>query len=298
MAPDLKALLTPALFTKMVETWIPYKKTDPIEDFDKCIQYMFFESATDNLKVRDKAWPALIALSELGLDNVPDTMSFLPLVESPDFPEQAFGLMLFLDQAPRLLLQGVDTRWTYAYFGEIALKFALQLEALPADLRPSAWARWKDFASMGYFVWVRLHFGAPIIHHEKMGEEAAAFTEETRSLIERHYGVHDPYRDQPEKRWDLYGFPNMLEAGGPKGPCSVADGCFWLMCLMDVHKPPLDKYGRYPYQNWRLGRVNTPEEDEWMDNAGMFRAPSDEVTKKIREDVEKGIWTPIGSGKE
>jgi hypothetical protein len=33
---------------------------------------------------------------------------------------------------------------------------------------------------------------------------------------------------------------------------------------MDVHKPPLDKYGRYPYQNWTLGRDMTTEEEDWI----------------------------------
>ncbi|KAI1084101.1 hypothetical protein F5B20DRAFT_526698 [Whalleya microplaca] len=294
MAPDLKSFLTTDLFKLMVETWLPLSKTNPI-DFGKAIQYVFFESSEDYIKVRDKAWPALKALSELGLDNIPDMTTFLPPVEDSDFPIQALGLQLVLDQAPRVLLQGVDTRWTYAYFGEIALRYALQLQSLPANLRPVSWARWESSVSLDYFVWVRIFFGAPIVHHEKMGATVAAFTEETRTLVEQQLSVRDPYRAQPEKRWDLNGFPKMLMARGPASPCGVAEGTFWLLCLMDVHKPPLDKYGRYPYQNWRLGRVGTPEEDTWMEKAGgIFGPPSEEVVRKIREDVENGIWTPIG----
>ncbi|KAI0008452.1 hypothetical protein F4779DRAFT_586911 [Xylariaceae sp. FL0662B] len=298
MTLDLKSWLTPDLFYLMVETWLPFSKKDPI-DFGKAIQYVFFESAGDFEKVREKAWPALKALSELGLDNIPDMTTFLPPIESLDFPVQAFGLQLVLDQAPRVLLQGIDTRWTYAYFGEIALKYAQQLQSLPADLRPTSWTRWEGSVSLDYFVWVRIFFGAPIVHHEKTGEAAVAFTEETRVLVEQQLRVRDPYRAQPENRWDLYGFPKMLGARGPASPCGVAEGAFWLLCLMDVHKPPLDRYGRYPYQNWRLGRTGTPEEDVWMENAGgIFGPPSEEVVRKIREDVKNGIWTPIGGFRE
>ncbi|KAI1503696.1 hypothetical protein F5X99DRAFT_374199 [Biscogniauxia marginata] len=297
MAPDLKSLLTPELFALVLEARVPFSKTEPI-DFGLAIGHIFFESDKDMEAVRTQAWPALKALSELGLENIPDLMAFLPPVESPDFPTQALGLQLLLDQVTRSLLVGIDTRWVYAYFGEIAVKYALQLQSLPPDLRPTSWARWKDSVSIDYFVWVRLFSGAPIVHYERAVEAAVAFTDETRTTVEQHFGIRDPYRDQPEKRWDLFGFPKMLKTGGPKSPCGAAKGCFWLMCLMDVHKPPLDRYGRYPYQNWRLGRVSTPEEDAWMIEAGMFQAPSDEVAKKIREDVENGEWTPMGSGSE
>ncbi|KAH9891430.1 hypothetical protein F4778DRAFT_334433 [Xylariomycetidae sp. FL2044] len=192
--------------------------------------------------------------------------------------------------------------------GEIALRYARQLQALPADLRPGSWTRWKDAAvSVDYFIWVRLWLGAPFVHHEATGDLAAAFSDETRAFVEDHFGVRDPLRDQPDRRWDLHGFPKMLASGGPsqqqQQTCGAADGSFWLMCLMDVHKPPLDRYGRYPYQNWRLGRVGTAEEDAWMEEAvrlapSIFGPPSDEVVRKLRDDVEKGVWTPLGSGSE
>ncbi|KAI5925259.1 hypothetical protein F4810DRAFT_708645 [Camillea tinctor] len=295
MAPDLKSLLTPELFTLVLETRIPFSKTEPI-DFGRAIQHFFFESEAEMQALRSAAWPALQALSELrGLS--PDLLAFLPPVSSPSFPSQALGLLLLLDQASRVLLQGVDTRWVYGYFGELALALAQRFEALPPAQRPSARERWPGVA-LDYFVWVRLFFGAVLVHHESARDAAVAFTEETRALVEGRLGVRDPHRDRPDLRWDLLGFPKMLRAGGPASPCGVAEGCFWLMCLMDVHKPPLDKFGRYPYQNWRLGRVGTPEEDAWMAEAGMFGAPSDEVVKKIRQDVENGVWTPLGSGPE
>ncbi|KAI1850040.1 hypothetical protein JX266_004419 [Neoarthrinium moseri] len=247
--------------------------------------------------IRERAWPVLKALSQYGLDQVPDMMEFLPPPEDPDFPSQALGLQLVLDQAPRDLLEGIHNRWTFDYFGDIALRFARQLQALPPHLNPAAWARWRDSASLDYFIFVRLWFGAPLVHHEATPDEAVAFTEETRRLVEQTLGTRDPHRDQPEKRWDLHGFPRMLTEKGPSSPCGAAEGAFWIACLLDVHRPPLDRFGRYPYRNGFLGRVDTPEEEAWMEKAPMFAVDPD-VRRRIRDDVEAGRWTPLDEGTE
>ncbi|KAI1335187.1 hypothetical protein F5Y15DRAFT_398460 [Xylariaceae sp. FL0016] len=293
----LNNLITPKLLSLVVEVWLPLSKTDPII-FGESIQKNFWEAGDNTPKVRPAVWPVLKALSEIGLDNIPDLMVFLPSVESSDFPEQALGLQLLLDQAPRLLCRGVDARWTYGYFEEISVGLTLKLAALPPDMRPSSWSRWKGSASFEYFVWVRTQLGAPFAHHERYGEANVAFSEETRMLVEEHCGVRDPHRDQPEseKRWDLHSFPRLIRERGPPRSCGTAEGAFWLTCLMDAHKPPLDKYGRYPYRNGWLGRVNTPAEDEWMMKTENFAAAPKEVSDKIREDVENGVWTPLGDG--
>lgn len=107
----------------MLETWIPFSKTDPF-DFGETIRWYFRKSETHLQTVRPQAWPALKVLSELGLDNISNMMTFLPTPEDPDFPLQVFGLQLVLDQTPRVLCKGVDGHYIYAYFGEIALKVA------------------------------------------------------------------------------------------------------------------------------------------------------------------------------
>ncbi|KAH6645252.1 hypothetical protein BKA67DRAFT_584639 [Truncatella angustata] len=292
MTADLRTLLTPELFRFLVDEWIPFSRTDPIE-FAEAIAASLFRRRADTATIKQKTWPALKALSLLGLDHVPDLFAFLPPPEDPDFPTQALGLLLVFDQAPRTLLKGVDVRWTYAYFGEISIKFLQQLQTLPSQLHPAGWNRWKDSVSLEFFVFVRLWFNAPLWHHEKMATQGVSFTDETRQLVERATNTRDPYRDQPDKRWHLHGFPNMLKEGGPKSPCGVVPGAFWISCLLDVHKPPLDLYGRYPWQNGAFGRVNTPDEADWLDTAEIF-SMDPEVRERIRQDVEAGKWTPLG----
>lgn len=291
MAAGLKSLLTPELYTLMVDSYVPFSKSEPL-NFGRAIAAVFFEGTAGLGLIRQKAWPALKALSVLGLDNVPNMMTFLPPIDDVDFPRHALGLQLVLDQAPRILLKGVDVRWTYSYLNEISIKYAEQLQDLPAHLNPASWGRWSGSVSVDYFAFVRLWFGAPLVHYEKTMEVAEAFTDETRRLVEETTKTRDPYRDQPEKRDALYGFPDMLKKQGPESPCGVSEGAFWIALLMDVHQPPLKLYGRYPYVNGRIGRVDTPDEEEWMNQAEIFKMDTD-LRKRIREDVEAGRWTPL-----
>lgn len=62
---------------------------------------------------------------------------------------------------------------------------------------------------------------------------------------------------------------------------------------MDVHYPPLQKFGRYPYWNGFLGRSNTVEEEEWIKESGLFKGPPSDIKDKIRADVQAGQWTPL-----
>jgi hypothetical protein len=229
MAEDLKTLLTPELFKLMVAHWAPWSKTEPL-DFGDMIHRVWFSNAGPLVEpCREKSVAALKALSRLGPDKVPDMMGFLPPPSDLDFPELALGLQLVLDQAPRAFLSGTDVRYTYDYFATMAIEYAAQLQALPEGQRPTEWERWREAgASPDYFVWVRIFWGAPWVHNENMGKEALAFTNATREFVENLSGRRDPYRERPEERWDLYGFPKMLAGKAPDSPCDFVDGCFFM----------------------------------------------------------------------
>ncbi|KAK8051901.1 hypothetical protein PG993_003286 [Apiospora rasikravindrae] len=317
VSTDLKALLSPEVLSLTVAEKLPWDKHAAI-DFSEAIDWTFFGGALHGTPhqfitaekeafLHQKTLSALKLLASIGLAymDMPHLLeTLLPPPADTSFLEQALGLQLILDQAPRKLLGGpLDDRWVYGYFGELSAALAQQLRALPGAQSPHNWARWKDSVSLDYFVWARVWFAAPIVHHESLAHEAVAMTEELRVIVESECegGARDPYRDLPdEARWDLYGFPRMLEARrgpskGANGKSSVTAGCFWICALLDVHYPILEKYGRYPYRNSVLGRASTLDEEEWLQKAKLFKSPSPEVVKRIKADVEAGRWSPIGA---
>ncbi|KXJ96506.1 hypothetical protein Micbo1qcDRAFT_229388 [Microdochium bolleyi] len=302
MAPTtLRSVISPELLRGLAECMLPYSTTEPI-DFAGVIGGMFggARAGTEQWEtLKAPAWTALKALSELGIDNVPDFSQLLPAPTDSSFPVQAMGLVRLLDQVPRRLCRGLDSRYTDAYFAVYALQlFRYVHDGLPEELRPTSWSRWKDDVSFDYFILVRMAFHVVLVHNESTAKEAVAFTEATRVLVEERYGVQDAYRDQPDKRWDLYGFPEMIaqatSGNTPASPMGVADGWFHLALLLDVHYPILEKFGRYPYRNGAMGRLSTPEEEEWNKEAAVFPSLPLDIKNQIREDVLNGRWTPLG----
>ena len=118
--------------------------------------------------------PALVLISQWGLDQALSinflTNGVLPPADSSDFPELALGLILILDQAPRFNFSGVDSRYTFDYFGPLALKLVTQLRNLPPHLVPWNRDRWLENGySVEQWLWGLLWFLAPITHSELLG---------------------------------------------------------------------------------------------------------------------------------
>ncbi|KAJ7452067.1 hypothetical protein B0H11DRAFT_2074105 [Mycena galericulata] len=67
-----------------------------------------------------------------------------------------------------------------------------------------------------------------------------------------------------------------------------------MLKLMDVHKPIIDRYGRYPYQNAIRGLESTEEEKAYIEKTGHFGEVPEHIARKVKEDVVEGRWTPLG----
>jgi hypothetical protein len=198
---NLAAMLTPSLFYATLKSRLPWPKEKPL-DFNTVGTYIF-NNEPDSLKEFHRVcYPALKHLSTLGVPNVPDLMHFLPAPEAKEFPEQALGLQLLLDQGPRQLFTGIDQRYTNAYFDVISLKYAKRLQALPESLRPDNKIRWirELRASFDYWIVARFWFMAPFAHSEDIHDQElqSALAEESRLAVESRIGKKDPYRANEE----------------------------------------------------------------------------------------------------
>ncbi|KAF7328675.1 hypothetical protein MSAN_02469100 [Mycena sanguinolenta] len=281
----------------MVDCRIPFSKTEPL-DFVKVGEN--FMSDDYGPKFVERVWPILKTLSRIGLDNMPDMMDFLPPPTDPDFALQCLGLQLVLDQAPRALCssESTDGRYISAYFDPISRRLIDSWFALPAHLRPDSWVNRKDTMSLDYWILLRLWLGAPIVHNGTVPsqERALAFEEETRMVVEQMTGERDPNRAIRDTILsDIYAFPRMLRAGPPSGEgVTVTTWSWWMLKVMDVHKPIIDRFGRYPYWNAIQGLDSTDEELEWIQRTDHFGEAPPDVAKKVREDIAHGRWTPLG----
>ncbi|KAJ6482569.1 hypothetical protein C8R45DRAFT_305074 [Mycena sanguinolenta] len=297
MAQDLKDILTADLFHFMVDCRIPFSKTEPLDFVQVGQQFM---SDDYGPKFHERVWPVLKTLSKIGLDNMPDMMDFLPPPTDPDFATQCLGLQLILDQAPRALCssKSTDGRYVNSYFDLISQRLVDTWLALPAHLRPDSWANRKDDMSLDYWTLLRLWFGAPIVHNGTVPsqERALAFEEETRLVVEQMTGERDPNRASRDTILsDIYAFPRVLMAGPPSGEgVSLTTWAWWMLMVMDVHKPIIDRFGRYPYANAIKGLDSTDKELEWIRKTDHFGEAPPDVAKKVKEDVAHGRWTPLG----
>ena len=223
------------------------------------------------------------------------------------FPEQALGLQILLDQAPRILCTDTDERWRNDYFDHLALGFAKRLRELPAGQSLEKKERWAQVGySFDHWTSIIILVIAPFAHAEDMECQRVqtSLTCYLRDETERYCGAVDPHFSANPglaESQDVGAFSRIAKTGGPEEGehAGVQDHVFWFCWILDAHVPIIRVFGRYPYRNAAVGRVCTEEEERFLEETDRFGEMKDERAKKrIREDVEKGIWTPLGEGKE
>jgi uncharacterized protein (DUF924 family) len=295
---DLSSILTPSLFYAVLKNRMPWP-IDKSFPFSAVTAYIFKNEPDSAEEFHRICYPILKHLSTIGVSNFPDLMQYLPAPESEEFPEQALGLQLLLDQGPRFLLGGIDQRYTNAYFDVISLQYAKQLHALPEALRPDSKTRWMGEVGACFDCWIiaRFWFMAPFAHAEDghCQDVQSAMAEESRLAVEEFTGKKDPYRATKEAlEKDTYAFSREYKNFPMHQDVKLEEFVFWFLMIFDAHPPIIKAFGRYPYRNGAVGRESTPIELEWIDKTGHFGEVEPEVAKRVREDVLARRWTPLG----
>ncbi|KAB5577472.1 hypothetical protein GE09DRAFT_1085897 [Coniochaeta sp. 2T2.1] len=295
---ELRDLLTPSFLTEIVRARLPYDKHASIDlkDFGRNI----FLVDPISPEIKSKVWRVLIALSKIGVDQLPDLTTYLPPLSDPSYLEQWTGLILLVDHFPRLLFRGIDERWTYGYFRPISYALCEVWRVIPESDRPDSWDNAKKHMGLDYWICTRFWLGTPFVHAEKLELQRLAvevYTMTTREVVEAETGTRDQHRDEREEiLGDLVGFPREYRKSTPMGD-SVTNTVwtYWMCALMDIHWPIIEHFGRYPYLNAIKGRESTEEEFKWIEEVCHFGECHPAVAKRVREDVEAGRWTPLGT---
>ncbi|KAF2702807.1 hypothetical protein K504DRAFT_463991 [Pleomassaria siparia CBS 279.74] len=294
----LTAHVTPHLLQSAFTLGVPWPKGAPFGGKD------WAKDNDDKSAWTAVCWESLIALGKLDLDDMPNLLSLLPEPNSHEFPVQAIGLLILLDQAPRYICNGVNERWRNGFFDVLALRLSLQLRHLPSELGLTAFKRWGELGySWGHWSAINVLLSAPFAHSENLSyheDILLPWVRGQRRLTEEHFNTTDERHAKEvaegmtiDASSDTLAFSAFVRAGLPDTD-EISDLVFWFCYVKEAHVPVIRTFGRYPYRNRALGRDSTEAEKEFLvqsDNFGM--SVDEEAAKKIREDVEKGIWSPL-----
>lgn len=293
---DVQAIITPLLLRQMCRARIPWAPTQHISGKEWVNEFFSDDSRfSDAVTV---AWSALKALSHAyGPDTVPDVTGFLPSPKDPGFPEQAFGMHVLLDQAPRVLFKGIDGRWT-SWFDRTARKLYGYYYSLPERLRPWTRDAWAG-ATFEYWICIASEFNATMAHQESRGDQQLSATriEQLRRMVEDFAGRRDPVRDGSSPPLDEYSMVDIVSHVDLDQDWPFPKAAFFAFLVDDAHKPIIDRFGRYPYRNAIEGRESTADELEWIRKTDHFAEAEPEVAQRVRRDIAAGTWTPLGEGK-
>jgi len=290
--PDLSHILTPKLYKELVAAHFPW--TPPVDmAFASKFHFLGIPNNTEQVSSICHE-PALKPLSELR-PLIPSLIEYLPAPSSREFPEEALGLILLVDLAPRKLYG--TSLWTNGYFDVVARKLSHAFLGLKPEEQPDVLERWTK--ELGYpfeDAMVRKYWlYSPLIHSEDMGDHLIVREkiEEMRCDVEKYSGVRDPWRETRERDGkDTTLFARLIRQGPPE---TFAEFFFWLLRVFDAHDPIIEKYGRYPYRNEAVGRKLTSEEELYLKETGNFGRGklSEEEIRHLRVQVETGNWDPL-----
>lgn len=293
---DINAIITPSLLQHMRRARIPWEPTHHISGKELITE--FFSDDTRFTHAAQEAWPALKGLSsKYGPDTIPDMAGFLPPPEDPRFPEQAFGMHVLLDQAPRVLFRGIDGRWT-SWFDRVARTLYTSYYGLPNEQRPWAREAWAG-STFEYWLCIASEFNATMAHQESVGDQqlSAVRIEQLRRAVEDFSGHSDPARDGSSPPLDEYSLVDIVTHVDLDQDWPFHKAAFFSLLVDDAHGPIVDRFGRYPYRNAIEGRDSTHDELLWINNTDHFAEASPEVARRVRRDMAAGTWTPLGQDK-
>ena len=307
----LRAILTPQLLLNVYRLKFPWAKGE-LPSGAKVGAYHFTPNSDYRQSFYDLIFhQALIPISRLPLSELLklDLTQSLPTPNTTDYPEQALGLVLILDQGTRGLASGYGARYTPSFFDHICLKLAEQLVALPTHLRPDRKEAWlargysfDDYVVRTLWVW------GPLVHSDDFmvrGRQAVKdWCHTVRAEIEAHSGMKDPFAPlEAQDDLDVNLFANMFVEGPPSKSFSdqtkeatMTDYGFWYIRIINSHFVLTDTCGHYPFWVRPRGLEWTEKDREVLEKEPRYMAieyAGEETMKLIRQDYLDGVWRPL-----
>ncbi|KAJ5309030.1 hypothetical protein N7508_004409 [Penicillium antarcticum] len=246
---ELKQTLTPILLDDVHALWF-----DHLESKDALIlpkmsdmgRWFTRDPEFDKVCVA-KFRPALETIVNSGA-----SASDIIAAVNPTSPMDWINMILLLDQMPRNCFRGDESKMVFKHFDPLAEKIALQ--ALKEDIpTQSPYFRYR----LTYRTWFHL----PLMHSEDpaVHEQAVQVHADTARDIEE-FVARDPSTLSEEEKECHDFLSNQVDDF--RKFLKVNDE------FEKKHKVIIDQFGRYPHRNQALGRLSTPEENEYLENGG------------------------------
>ncbi|TPX18676.1 uncharacterized protein E0L32_002533 [Thyridium curvatum] len=166
------------------------------------------------------------------------------------------SLVILLDQVPRNLYRGADSRVAFDVFDPIAREVARR--AIDRGV-PRADPRVRYQPARRTWFYMPLMHAEDLALHDLALAQHDAMAAEVRALRD---GGDDDERSKGNP--DLRRCRELLVAGG-----EAVDAYMARSREFEVkHRVIIERFGRYPHRNAALGRDPTPEEEEYLANGG------------------------------
>ena len=246
---------------------------------------------------------ALMKLAELGIEKIRDNIDEFPeyvraaSVDNGDLPapDRNLGIILTLDHGARYLCTGANSRYAYEFFQPIPVHTIKSITSQGI----AKLSEWEAAGVDKHQAIIRaLTMLGCLVHSEDPEDHELHlhYVEGLRKEFERLTHTQDLYRQsfaQDIKDINLYG--RMLEEGPPQGKVvHMYDVVYWMMRYYTSHVAYLRHFGRSPFRNIAVGRKDTEEEVQWLQELGLDRTKEDEEARDmIREDIENRRWRPL-----
>ncbi|KIK69287.1 hypothetical protein GYMLUDRAFT_35356 [Collybiopsis luxurians FD-317 M1] len=289
--PDLAKILVPSLYSRILDIQFPWEGN---VDMAFASQYYFCGIPDKSHQVFDAVHHQALKPISTFCPSIPDFTQYLPSADSSHYPDSVLALILLLDQAPRILYEGLDTRWTNDYFDIASIQLVKKL--ISSNAFPDAIECWTSFDYSFEDAMVRKFWlYAPLIHSEDIVNHRfmEGKIEEMRRDVEKYTGKRDPFRETKSRdAKDTILFSQLIRSGPPS---TFADFFFWLFRVFDAHYPIIAEYGRYPYRNEAVGRITTERERAYLELTKNFGKPalSPKDAEKLRKQKEGGLWEEL-----
>ncbi|KAH8783051.1 hypothetical protein F5883DRAFT_637318 [Diaporthe sp. PMI_573] len=251
---QVQALLPPALLEELSTIWFQHivNEQDLVVPSQESMMHWFRQDEAFDQLCSAKFRHSLEQIRSLKV-----TGETIINAVQPSSPLDWIRLIILLDQMPRNIYRGEESRIVFTVFDPVAQHIAQAATA----------AGVHRFPVVRYRIGHRLWFNMPFMHSEDrvMHQKAVELIESMANDINRAANLQDDVGNGADAHnQELAKCIDIITSNRD----AAVKLCESQLQFEVKHKDIIDKFGRYPHRNPALGRHMTTDEQEFLDGGG------------------------------